>query len=192
MSGSDKLDNLKKRTGKSQKQQSAIQDSDNIKNPEIEINNDELEVLNNSLKIELNDWKERATRLSAEISNLQKQHEIDIAGAKKSGKKTVSSQLLIFLNTLNLAFSFAPKTDDTKVNSFISTLKASFEKVLIDLKSSGVEIISPEPGQDFNPETMAVLDVAPEAESNPKVSRIAGLGYKVDGQIIQPASVLLA
>jgi molecular chaperone GrpE len=209
MSQADKLDNLKKRTGKITKNQDS--NLDNNSNLEENIHNtaedssdnfnqdnsgnlvDLLELRNsiNQLKEESDMWKERSARLSAEISNLQKQQEIDLGGAKKSGKKQVSSQIIIFLNTLNLAFSFAPSSDDMKVNSFIATLKTSFEKLVQDLKNAGIEIIQPKEGDQFNPEIMAALDVAPDSQENPTVKRIAGLGYIIDGQVIQPASVLL-
>jgi molecular chaperone GrpE len=208
MSQADKLDNLKKRTGKTTKNFDELEENttnfqDNVdsnKNqPEEKETNgninlaDILELKNsiNQLKDDADMWKERSARLSAEISNLQKQQEIDLGGAKKSGKKQVSSQIIIFLNTLNLAFSFAPSSDDVKVNSFIATLKTSFEKLVQDLKNAGIEIIQPKEGEQFNPEIMAALDVAPDSQENPIVKRVAGLGYIIDGQVIQPASVLL-
>ena len=143
------------------------------------------------LETDLNSWKERALRVSAEMANLQKQHELDLGGVKKSGKKAVSTQLITFLNTLNLAFSFAPSSEDQKIQTFITTLKTSFDRVITDLKTAGVEIILPKPGDEFSAETMSALDVAQNSEENPKVSRIAGVGYKIDGQLVQPASVLL-
>lgn len=206
MSQADKLDNLKKRSGKTTKIQDNLEENTNSQEginanenqpeqkEEGSINlSDILELKNsiNQLKDDADMWKERSTRLSAEIANLQKQQEIDLGGARKSGKKQVSSQIIIFLNTLNLAFSFAPSSDDVKVNSFIATLKTSFEKLVQDLKNAGIEIILPKEGDQFNPEIMAALDVAPDSQENPIVKRIAGLGYIIDGQVIQPASVLL-
>ncbi len=226
MSQSDKLDSLKKRSGKAGKSnlnsnldqnedsnenissisqenlnqneeistQDTSSESSNSSNGENDSSNFqeiETEVKIQSLKAEVKDWQQRTARLSAEIANLQKQQELDLAGAKKSGKKTVASHLIVFLNTLNLAFSFAPQSDDIKIKSFIATLENSFGKVINDLNLAGIEIISPKPQDDFNPETMSALDVAPDSEENPKVSKIAGLGYKIDGQVVQPASVLL-
>ena len=143
------------------------------------------------LETDLDSWKEKALRVSAEMANLQKQHELDLGGVKKSGKKAVSAQLITFLNTLNLAFSFAPSSEDQKIQTFITTLKTSFDRLVTDLKTAGVEIILPKPGDEFSAETMSALDVAQNSEENPKVSRIAGVGYKIDGQLVQPASVLL-
>lgn len=166
---------------------SESKESNNIKEENIQ-----LEIAISSLKAEVKDWQQRTARLSAEIANLQKQHELDSVGAKKLGKKNVASGLIIFLNTLNLAFSFAPKSDDVKVQSFITTLVNSFEKLISDLRLTGVEIISPKTGDDFNPEIMAALDVVGNSDGQPKVSKIAVLGYKIDGQVVQPASVLLS
>lgn len=232
MPQSDKLDNLKKRSGKNFKSnlepnqpnqkldeaQGGI--SDNTSNTQSNVVSDDsseaisrnaaennlgdglkdgfdlskiLELHNQimGLEADLDSWKEKALRVSAEMANLQKQHELDLGGVKKSGKKAVSTQLITFLNTLNLAFSFAPSSEDPKIQAFITTLKTSFDRVITDLKTAGVEIILPKPGDEFSPEIMSALDVAQNSEENPKVSRIAGVGYKIDGQLVQPASVLL-
>jgi len=209
MSQADKLDNLKKRSGKTTKNQDNLEENTSNSRESIDSNQNQheekkevdnninladiLELKNsiNQLEADVDMWKDRSSRLSAEISNLQKQQEIDLSGAKKSGKKQVSSQIIIFLNTLNLAFSFAPSSEDIKVNSFIATLKASFEKLNQDLKNAGIEIILPKEGDQFNAEIMSALDVAPDSQENPIVKKIAGLGYIIDGQVIQPASVLL-
>jgi molecular chaperone GrpE (heat shock protein) len=208
MSQSDKLDNLKKRAGKNTKTNSEKETTldgnietqvgaennythSNKNEKEIEDISKQFEIRIASLESELKDWQQRTARLSAEIANLQKQHELDLAGAKKAGKKSVSSQLITFLNTLNLSFSFAPKLDDIKVKSFVATLESSFEKVISDLKLTGVEIILPKEGDEFNAEIMAALDISANTQDQLKVSKIAGLGYKIDGQVVQPASVLL-
>jgi len=162
--------------------------AENVNNVE---NTAQVESLENDLKfarVELEDWKDKATRLSADIQNLNKQTELDLAQAKKSAKKNTATAILNFLNTLNLAFSFVPQTNDQKMIVFIETLKTSFQKVLEDFKLAGVEILVPVVGETFNPETMSLLN-SPE-DSDPKIKQVVTLGIKIDGVLVQPASVL--
>jgi len=163
-------------------------ESEGVKSQEI---NQEMLIKTETLQAEMNDWKERAMRYSAEIQNIQKQTELDVATAKKSAKKYVAQSLNGFLNTLNLAFNFAPKTDDENIHKFIQTLKGSFNQLQNDLNGVGIELIVPKESDLFDPEFMVALNEKNENEENPTVKNIAGIGLKVDNQVIQPASVML-
>jgi molecular chaperone GrpE len=145
-----------------------------------------------TMKLEMEDWKEKATRFSADIQNLSRQHELDIQQAKKSSKKSVLITLVGFLNTLNLAFAFAPATKDEKVINFISTLKTSFDRAIDDFKSMGVEILIPTVGEIFNAEYMNILnpDNVPEIE-HVVVKQVVSCGLKIDNQLVQPVNIMI-
>ena len=143
-------------------------------------------------KQEAEDWKNKCLRTLADLQNLQKQTELDIQQAKKRAKKATVFSLLEFLNTLNISFSYVPESEDEKVTSFIKTLKGSFEKVIAELQTSGIEILRIEPGQDFDPEYMNILNTqVGEGEVENKVVQVVGLGLRIDDQLVQPASVII-
>jgi molecular chaperone GrpE (heat shock protein) len=151
-----------------------------------------LKVELNSQKAELANWQNQATRYAAEIQNQAKQFEFDLATAKKSAKKSIITLVLSFLNTLNLAFAYTPQTDDATVQKFVNTLKFSFDQMISDFKVSGVEIVIPQIGEDFNGETMSLLNSdAVTDDSHPQVKQIISLGLKIDGQLVQPAAVMV-
>jgi molecular chaperone GrpE len=139
---------------------------------------------------EIKETQDKLMRLGADMQNLIKQNELEIAQAKKSAKKHLVLSLLTFLNTLHLAFSFTPTTEDEKVHKFIQTLETSFNQVIQDLKVQSIEVLVPEIGQDFDPQFMTALNPH-DSEEHPKVKNIVGLGLKVDGQLMQAASVML-
>ena len=144
------------------------------------------------LQQEAEDWKSKCLRTLADLQNLQKQTELDIQQAKKQAKKNTVFSLLDFLNTLNIAFSYVPETEDEKILNFIATLKGAFEKVVNELKNSGIEVLRVEPGQDFNPEFMNILNTqVGEGEVENKVVQVVGLGLRIDNQLVQPASVII-
>lgn len=151
-----------------------------------------LKVELNSQKAELENWQNQATRYAAEIQNQAKQFELDLATAKKSAKKSIITLVLSFLNTLNLAFAYTPQTDDGTVQKFVNTLKFSFDQMISDFKVSGVEIVIPQIGENFNGETMTLLNSdAVTDDSHPQVKQIISLGLKIDGQLVQPAAVMV-
>ncbi|MBC7472232.1 MAG: nucleotide exchange factor GrpE [candidate division SR1 bacterium] len=144
----------------------------------------------NSQSLEIDDWKNKALRISADLQNFQKQTEIDQLQTKKITKKTTIQNILPFLNTLNISFSYTPKTEDQVINVFIETLRSSFNKLVLDLKNNNIEIITANPGDIFNPAFMEILN-SDFSQEEPKVKQVVSIGLKIDNQLIQPISVIV-
>lgn len=138
---------------------------------------------------QVDEWKNRSLRLAADMQNQTKQNELDIQQAKKKSKKYVVQLLVGFLNTLNLAFVYAPKSDDPQVSKFIQTLSASFDQLKQEFERQDIEILIPSIGDEFNPEWMSALNDS--SDENSVVTQVVSIGLKVDGQIINEASVLV-
>lgn len=146
------------------------------------------------LKAEAEDWKQKALRLGADIQNSQKQNELELIQAKKSAKKQLAKQMLDFVNTLFLSFSFFPESSDQKTKNLVGTLKTSYQKLVDDLKTAQVELIEPKIGDIYDPLTMTALTKSGEnadTDSEIKVNQVASLGLKVEGQVVQPAVVVV-
>jgi molecular chaperone GrpE (heat shock protein) len=139
------------------------------------------------LELELKNTKEQVLRLAADSANKDKQFLIDIENSAKKSRKTVVKNLLPFLTTINLSFSFAPKNEESK--KFIEQLQKALKKLNEDLESSNVEFITPALGTAFDPISMQALNNTENEE--PKVKSLASIGCKIDGQMIQPASVII-
>lgn len=162
--------------------------------PDFSIENEELKAQLNSMKESVSDWQSKAVRLSADLQNVQKQNELDISQAKKSSKKNTIISIMEFLNTLNISFNYIPASDDEKVVSFIQTLKGSYDKVIGELKAHGIDILTVDPGDQFDPNFMNILNTQitdQQEEVANEVVQVVGLGLKIDGQLIQPASVII-
>jgi molecular chaperone GrpE (heat shock protein) len=166
---------------------------ENNSNPEIQTNQedfntpqiDETKILQDQV-VEL---KNNLIRKEADIQNLIKQHYFDIENAKKSTKKSVANQVLHVVNTLSLAFGHIPKVQNPEFDKFIQTLISSFDKSISDLKLVGIEIIIPKIGDEIDLNYMSLLNT-PQNQSDLTVKQIVSVGLKIEGQIIQPASVL--
>jgi molecular chaperone GrpE len=144
-----------------------------------------------SSSIEIEDWKNKSIRISADLQNFQKQSELDQLQAKKIAKKSIVKNILPFLNTLNISFSYIPPSDDPKVITFTNTLKVSFEKLITELKQNNIDIITAQIGDEFNPDFMAILNSDFNSEDQiATVKQVVSVGLKIDGQLIQPLSII--
>jgi molecular chaperone GrpE (heat shock protein) len=142
------------------------------------------------LQKELEDWKNRSLRLTADLTNLGRQEEINLSQTRKNTKKAVVNLILPFLNTLYLSFAFVPNITDEKVQKFVQTLQKSFTDVLKDLTNNGIELVIPANGAPFDPVIMTALN-PPENEENARVKQVVSLGLRIDNQLIRPVSVML-
>lgn len=140
---------------------------------------------------EIEDWKNKTYRLSADLQNLHKQHDLDMVQASKQGKKSVVQLVLPFINTLHLAFSFVPQTEANEVAAFAETLKQSLTKLIADCKAAGIEFIIPQEGDSINTSYMAVLNSSHDSEEEPVVNKVISVGVRIDGQLVQEASVMV-
>ena len=128
--------------------------------------------------------------MTADLTNLGRQEEINLSQTRKNTKKAVVNLILPFLNTLYLSFAFVPNITDEKVQKFVQTLQKSFADVLKDLTNNGIELIIPASGTAFDPVIMTALN-PPENEENARVKQVVSLGLRIDNQLIRPVSVML-
>jgi molecular chaperone GrpE len=155
------------------------------KNAEIEI----LKVQLNSKVEESKDWQNKAFRYVADLENYKKQQELELAQAKKNTKKNAIKPLLEFLNNQYLSLNFIKDITDEKSQKAFAAFNSSFEKIIVEYKLQGVDLILPQPGDTFDPVTMQAL--TPSTDEEAVVKHIVSLGLKVDNQLIQPVMVVL-
>jgi molecular chaperone GrpE (heat shock protein) len=164
----------------------------NLKTEALTQNISQLEVELASSNTEKDDWKAKSIRYAADLQNSVRQNGLDLSQAKKNTKKSTVLSLVPFLNTLNIAFAYTPQTEDPKVKTFISTLNSSFQKAISDFQGIGVEILTAQAGDAFNPEFMSILNGDVETDSHEvKVKQVVSIGLKIDNQLIQPISVIV-
>lgn len=153
-------------------------------NLELEQTKVELE----SNKVEISDWKNKALRAVADMENSKKQQELDAQQTKKSVKKNISKPILDFLNNQFLVLTYLKEITDQKALTSLETIRISFDKLVLDLKNQGIEVIIPTIGDEFNPEIMQGLNTTENEEA--KVEHIVSLGLRIDTQVISPAMIM--
>ena len=191
-----KLNNLKNANKKAQSNQQSSEiknEVEQIPKTDFDKTNLELEQIKvelESSKIEITDWKNKALRAIADMTNSKKQQELESIQIKKSIKKSISKPILDFLNNQFLIITYLKDITDQKALTSLETIKISFDKLVTDLKNQGIEVIIPAIGDEFNPEIMQGLNTTDNEEA--KIEHIVSLGLRIDTQVVSPAMIMLA
>jgi len=120
---------------------------------------------------------EREKRILADYQNLVKRNQEERVKFLQLANKSLIETLLSPLEHLSMA---AEQLDDQGLNMVIR----DFWQVL---EEAGLEEIYPK-GKNFDLETMEVVDKEGEGE---KVAKVVRRGYRLNGQVIQHAKVIV-
>ncbi len=131
----------------------------------------DLEEKNTTLQDKLN-------RSLADYANLEKRIESQRQLFVTLATTAVIIKMIEALDDFNLAYSHLQDAG----------LKIAIDKFISALKSEGVEEINPL-NQNFDPSTMECVETC-SGEDN-KVTIVRKLGYKLNGQVIRPAQVVV-
>lgn len=129
------------------------------------------------LQQQLLEASEREKRVLADYQNLVKRHQEDRTKIVKLANKSLVETLLAPLEHLSMA---AEQIDDQGLNMVVR----DFWQVLDE---AGLEEIYPK-GKKFDLEMMEVVDKEGDGET---VAKVVKRGYKLNGQVIQHAKVVV-
>jgi|WetSurMetagenome_2_1015567.scaffolds.fasta_scaffold565006_2 molecular chaperone GrpE len=131
-----------------------------------------------NLEEKVNVLEDRLKRSLADYSNLEKRIESQRQLFVTLATTAVIIKMIEALDDFNLAYSHLKDTG----------LKMAIDKFTSALCSEGVEEINPLT-QDFNPQTMECVETISGQDN--KVVTVRKLGYKLNGQVIRPAQVVV-
>lgn len=145
-----------------------------------------------SLERKLDEYKNQYIRSQAEIDNLRKRAERDIANAIKYGGERLITDLLPVVDSLIHGLE-SRESSDPHTQSLREGMSLTLDLLHKTLEKHGVEIIDPKPGDPFNPafhEAMAIEKV-PNAEPD-TIAQVIQKGYQLNGRVLRAARVLVA
>ncbi|MDP1601895.1 MAG: nucleotide exchange factor GrpE [Legionella sp.] len=132
---------------------------------------------------------EKAARAAAELENVRRRAERDVANAHRYSLEKIIASLLPVVDSLEQALQLA---DASTNNSMVEGLELTLKLFLGVLEKYDVKQINPE-GAIFDPqehEAMSMLEV-PDALPNSIVT-VFQKGYKLHDRVIRPARVIVA
>lgn len=128
----------------------------------------------------------------AELQNVRRRAERDVEQAHKYGTKKLLQDLLPVLDSLIRATEGIDR-QDAKVQALAEGVDLTVNMLESTLTKHGVEIISPEPGEPFNPETMEAMSMVPNPELPANsVLQVLQNGYKLSDRVVRAAMVIVS
>jgi len=132
---------------------------------------------------------EKSVRALAELDNVRRRMEREVANAHKYGTEKLITSLLPVVDSLEQALQIAEKNSDTAMYEGLELTMKLFSDAL---QKFDVEQIDPT-GEIFDPqqhEAMSIQDV-PGAAPN-SVIAVFQKGYKLNDRVIRPARVIVS
>ncbi len=139
-----------------------------------------------------NDSKDAALRAQAELENVRRRSERDIANAHRYGNEKILMDLLPVVDGLIHGLE-SPESKDPHAQGMREGLGLTLDLLQKTLEKHGVTIISPAVGEPFDPRVHEALIT--QKDPNVKPNTILSLvqkGYQLNGRVLRAARVIVA
>ena len=157
----------------------------NEKHPKKEKKNKEVE----KLQEEKRDLNDKLLRISAEMQNMRKRYDEEIARMYKYEGEGIIKELLSTLDNFERAISQDNDNLEDELSKFLSGFKLIYSEFRTKLESKGLSEIKCQ-DEAFDPTFMeAVLTEKVEGKESGIVIDVLQKGYKFNDKVIRPAMV---
>jgi len=134
-------------------------------------------------------WKDLAHRKQAEFENFRKRMARENAAAGERGAAKLAKELLPALDHLDISLKSAEGHADADVVKGFALVR---DELLGALAKSGIQAFSPQ-GEPFDPNEHEAMVQQPSADAESgTVLEVYQQGYRINGQILRPARVVVA
>ena len=142
-----------------------------------------------ALREEFEELNDRHLRLAAEFNNYRRRVEQERLGTWARAQADLVGHLLDVLDDLQRVAAL--DLDNATVEGIMEGIDLVERKFVRSLKEAGAEVVVPEAGTAFDPETMeAMMRVeTEEEEKDDTVAQVFLKGYRFKGKLVRPARV---
>lgn len=142
----------------------------------------------NEAEIKANQHWEQTLRLQAEIENMKRRAEKELANAHKYATEKFVKELLAVIDSLELAL----QNSGAETTAFKEGIELTQKLFSDTLFKHGVVAIEGE-GEPFNPEQHQAVTMQPDVGVDPNtVLKVVQKGYSLHGRLIRPAMVVVS
>ncbi|MGL4204692.1 MAG: nucleotide exchange factor GrpE [Aeromonadaceae bacterium] len=159
--------------------------------PVAEVNVAELEQKLIEAEAKVQEERERALRVAAEMENLRRRSAMDVEKAHKFALEKFASELLPVIDSLERALELSDR-DNEVLKPTLEGVELTLRSMLNTVGKFGVTAIDPQ-GESFDPnrhQAMSMLENAGVAPNT--VLAVMQKGYELNGRVIRPAMVMVA
>lgn len=144
--------------------------------------------VDNAVHHKLAQAQEQLIRMQAEMENVRRRSEQDVAKAHKYAIEKFVKELLPVVDSLEQALQ--NKGDET--GSVVEGVELTLKMFVDTLARLKVEQLNPE-GQRFDPQEHEAMSMQPGTGAEPNtVIMVVQKGYKLNGRLIRPARVIVS
>jgi molecular chaperone GrpE len=141
-------------------------------------------------------FKDRLLRTLAEMENLRKRTEREVAEARLYGNAAFARDVLAVADNMHRALAaIGPElreAADAKVKAFIEGVELTERELLKMLEKNGVKKFSPE-GEKFDPNVHQAMYEVPTSDQPPgQVAQVIQAGYMIGDRVLRPALVAVS
>lgn len=142
----------------------------------------------------LEDHKEKYLRAKAEVENIRRRAENDVANARKFAVESFAGEALQVRDSLELARAVEVGDEDPGV---IEKMKEGLDLTLKQLDSVfekfGIRAVEPVPGDKLDPELHQAMTLQDSDEIEPNhILTVIQKGYAIHDRLLRPAMVVVA
>jgi molecular chaperone GrpE len=135
---------------------------------------------------------ERVLRMQADMDNMQRRVERDIANAHKFALEKFVMELLPVVDNLERALEHHNDDENTETAIILEGVGMTLKGLIDAMEKVGVEQINPV-GTPFNPEFHQAVSAQPDTQVKPgTVLQVMQKGYLLNGRLIRPALVVVS
>lgn len=127
-------------------------------------------------------------RAKAEVENIRRRSEEEIAKARKYAIEGFAESLLPVVDSLQLAIA----TPQAKVESVLEGVHATLRQLTSALERNKVSQIAPQPGTRFDPHQHQAITMVPSDQEPNTVVATLQKGYLINDRVLRPAMVTVA
>lgn len=132
---------------------------------------------------------EKSVRAMAEVDNIRRRAERDIANAHRYGLEKFAEALLPVLDSLEQALQLSEQHGDESMHQGLELTMKLFVDVM---EKQGIQQINPV-GEMFNPQMHEAMAMQPAPEAQPNtVLAVVQKGYLLNDRVIRAARVIVA
>ena len=144
------------------------------------------------LEAERDEYLSLARRTKADFENYRKRVDREAARAEARGRARLARELLSVLDNLERALAAAdPANVDASPSHIAEGVRLVYEELAGILANAGVEAYEPA-GEPFDPELHEAMMTKPApAEEAGKVLEVLAKGYRLNGELLRPARVVV-
>lgn len=139
----------------------------------------------------LQEEKDRALRLAAEMDNLRRRVALDVEKAHKFALEKFVNELLPVIDSLERALDMSDRENE-QLKPMLEGVDLTLRSLLGAVNKFGVEVVDPQ-NEPFDPNRHQAMSMLPNAEVAPNtVLAVMQKGYELNGRIVRPAMVMVS